>query len=342
MKYILLFALSFCLSAVYAVELNYNWKPNTSYRFLATERDDITLSAMGINTADKYITTVEFVLFIQSVDASGTAAGKLYLVNYSVKDSKGLPIASLALLPKDAVQSSITVDKKGHFTFQKEVTLVTTPKGNYLVYGKADENGAMAGVQNGPEKVEVYAEFDPKTGKLKAGYTTKTMNKTKPVTLTRNENSDEINVFPYDFLELMVMPEGNVSQGDHYDVKAGVYNIAINAKSVVNGVVILSESIVTDKSQDQFSGAADGQTEEGSFKMEEFGNVENMEGGWSEEDHEAMDMTKGMSPDLSGTFTCVFDATNGMFTGVSGNLTSSLDAMGVRMTVKSVLEMKKK
>lgn len=330
------------LSALYssAVELNYKWKANTSYRFTATQKDDISVGAMGMNTTEKFTTSVEFVLFIQSVDTAGLAKGRLFLTNYSVKDSKGMALATLAALPKDAVQSAVTVDKKGHFTFEKQVTLVTTPTGNFLVYAKADENGASAGFSNGSEKVDVYAAFDPKTGKLKAGYTTTTLNKTKPATITRNEQSDELDVFPYDFLELMIMPDGQVNQGDHYSVDAGIYNIQIDANSVVNGVVSLVENVKTDKSKDQFSGGASGQTQEGSFNMGTFGGMEGF--ATDPEDQEALAMTKAMSPEMNGTFNVVFDTNAGMFVGLKGNLSTVIDAMGMKMTVNSVLDMKKK
>lgn len=340
MKAILLVLATFLSAASFAVELNYKWKANTSYRFTAVEKDDITMSAMGMNTVEKFTTTIEFVVFIQSVDSAGLAKGRLYLTNYSVKDSRGVALATLAALPKDAVQSEITVDKKGNFTFDKKVTLVTTATGNFLVYAKADENSAASGFETESEKVDVYAEFDPKTGKLKAGYSVKTMNKTKPVTITQNEDSDELDVFPYDFLEMMIMPDGSVNQGDHYEMKSGVYNIAVQATSVVNGVATLTETISTDKSQDPFSGAASGESQEGSFSIGEFGGVRGMD--LDAEDQEAVDMTTAMSPDMSGTITAVFDSANGMFTGLKGNLTTVIDMMGVKMSVKSVLEMKKK
>jgi len=325
---------------VSALELNYKWKANTSYRFAATQKDDISMSAMGVNSTEKFTTTVEFVLFVQSVDTSGTAKGRFYLVNYSVKDAKGLSIASLAALPKDAVQSAFTVDKKGHFTFEKQVELVTTASANYLVYAKADENSASAGFDTGTEKVDVYAAFDPKTGKLKTGYTTTTMNKTKPVTITTTENSDHLDVLPYDFLELMIVPEGNVDQGDHYDTNSGIYNLQIDVVSNVNGVFNLSEKLSTDKSKDQFSGDAKGQTSEGNFEIGSFGGVEQME--LEPEDEEALEMTKSMSPNMSGAFTSVFDSTLGILTSVKGNISTSIDVMGVKMTVNSVVDLKKK
>ena len=323
-----------------ATELIYKWKANTSYTFASIQKDDVTTSAMGMNIQEKFITTIDFVLFIQSVDMNGTAKGKLFLVNYSVKDSKGTVLANLASLPKNAVQSDITVDKKGHFTFPKKVSLVTTPTGNYLVYAKADQNVASAGIQTSEEKVDVYAEFDPKTGKIKAGYTVQTLNTTKKATVKENEESDHLDVFPYDFLEMMVLPDGKVAQGDKYNVSAGIYNVEIVVKSMANGIAVLDEKISTSKNADMFQGSASGQTEEGSFNMNGFGGVETMN--IDAEDQAAIDMTKGMAPDMSGTITSNFDYTNGMFVSIGGTLTTVVDMMGMKMTVKSVLEMKKK
>ncbi len=323
-----------------ATELVYKWKANTSYSFSSLQKDDVTTSAMGMNIQEKFVTTIDFVLFIQSVDPTGLAKGKLYLVNYTVKDSKGTIMASLATLPKNAVQSDITVDKKGHFTFPKKVSLVTTATGNYLVYGKADENGASAGVETGNEKVDVYAEFDTKTGKLKAGYTVQTISTTKKASVKETEESDHLDVFPYDFLEMMVLPDGNVAQGDKYSATAGMYTVDVLVKSMVNGLANLEEKIGTNKNADMFQGAASGQTEEGSFNMGSFGGTDGME--LDAEDQAALGMAKGMAPEMNGTITANFDYTNGMFVGIGGTLNTTIDMMGMKMTVKSVLEMKKK
>ncbi len=323
-----------------AIELVYKWKANTSYSFSSLQKDDITTSATGMNIQEKFVTSIDFVIFIQSVDATGLAKGKLYLVNYTVKDSKGTTLASLTTLPKNAVQSDITVDKKGHFTFPKKVSLVTTATGNYLVYGKADENGASAGVQTANENVDVYAEFDPKTGKLKAGYTVQTISTTKKASVKETEESDHLDVFPYDFLELMVLPDGNVAQGDKYSATAGMYTVDVLVKSMANGLASLEEKISTNKNADMFQGAASGQTEEGSFNMGSFGGTDGME--LDSEDQAALVMTKGMAPEMNGTITANFDYTNGMFVGIGGTLNTTIDMMGMKMTVKSVLEMKKK
>jgi hypothetical protein len=328
------------LSSSFAAELNYKWKANSFYAFNSVVTDNITTSVMGMNVSEKYTTTVDFVLFIQSVDANGLATGRLYLTNFSVKDSKGLAVASLVNVPKDAVKSDITVDKKGNFTFAKKVTLVTTPTSNVLVYANATENSASAGIQTEGEKVDAYAEFDPKTGKLKAGYTVQTIKTTKKVSVTENEQSDELDVFPYDFLQLLVMPEGEIAVNNHYNSKAGMYSVDILVKSMTNGIATIGETISTDKSADMFEGGASGETEEGSFDMGTFGGTSQMD--LTTEDEEAINMTKSMSPEMDGALTTTFDYTNGMFVAVSGTINTKIDMMGMKMTVKSVLTMKKK
>jgi hypothetical protein len=56
----------------------------------------------------------------------------------------------------------------------------------------------------------------------------------------------------------------------------------------------------------------------------------------------AMGMAKDMAPEMNGTINSVFDYTNGMFVGIARTLTTTIDMLGMKMTVKSVLEMKKK
>jgi hypothetical protein len=74
--------------------------------------------------------------------------------------------------------------------------------------------------------------------------------------------------------------------------------------------------------------------------MGTFGGTEGME--LTEEDQAAIGMGNAMSPDMNGTMTTNFDYTNGMFISVNGTLNTTIDMMGMKMTVNSVLVMKKK
>jgi hypothetical protein len=327
-------------TTVFGQELNYMWKAGGIYSFNATITDDITTSVMGMNAKEKYITTIDFSLAIQSIDAEGTASGNIYLFNYTVKDSKGLTVATIANVPKNTVQSAITVDKKGNFTFLKKVYLLTTPTSNMLVYGSGDDNGLSAGAETNGEKIDVYAEFDPKTGKLKAGYTVATMKTTKKVTPQENEESDEIDVFPYDLLSLLALPDGKVAAGNTYSCKAGIYGVDIKVASMAAGIAKINQTIATDKSADMFSGSANGQTEEGSFDMGMSGMEDQME--MTTEDQAMMGMTKGMAPEMNGALTSSFNYTAGMFVSVGGKITTVVDMMGTKITVDSVVSLTKK
>ena len=333
---------TFTMMHASATELNYNWKANTAFNFTATVVDNISTSAMGMNINEKYVTTVDFTLFIQAVQSNGTATGRLYLTNFNVKNSAGVSVASLLNLPKDVVKSEFQVDKKGNFTFLKKVYLVTTPTSNVIVYGNASENGANAGMQVGDEKVDAYAEFDPKTGKLKAGYTVTTIKIPKKVTVKENEESDEIDLFPYDFLSCMAVPEGDLNVNDRFEVKAGMYKVNGIVKSAVSPLMVIEENISTDKNADMFQGSANVQSGDGSeqFTMEGFGGESQME--LTEEDQQAMAMTKAASPNMDGKLTTTFDYVNGMFSSIKGNINTSIDLMGVSTKVNSVIEMKRK
>jgi hypothetical protein len=341
-KLVYLLTATFTLLQVSATELNYKWKANTAYNFNANVVDNISTSAMGMNINEKYTTTIDFTLFIQSVQPNGTATGRMYLTNFNVKNSAGVSVASMLNLPKDVIKSELQVDKKGNFTFLKKVYLVTTSTSNVMVYANASENSANAGMQVGEEKVDAYAEFDPKTGKLKAGYSVTTIKTPKKVTVKENEESDEIDLFPYDFLSCMAVPEGDLNVNDRFEVKAGMYKVDGNVKSAVSPLMVLEENISTDKNADMFQGSANGQSGDGSqqFNMEGFGSESQME--LTQEDQEAMAMTKSASPNLDGKLTTSFDFVNGMFSSINGNINTAIDMMGITTKVNSVIEMKRK
>jgi hypothetical protein len=324
----------------FAVELNYKWKANSAYTYGAMITDNISTSIMGMNVQEKYLTTVDFVLAISSVDVEGTATGTLYLVNFNVKDSKGLTVASLLNLPKNAVKSEVKVDKKGNFTFLKKLQLITTPTSNALVYANVSENGVSAGAEVDGEKVEVYAEFDPKTGKMKAGYSATTISKPKKVDVKEDEQSDEIDIIPYDLLQFLILPDGDVKMNDKIEVRAGLYTVNEHVKTLTATQAIIGQKITTDKNADMFEGSAKGESEEGSFDMGTFGGTDGMD--LDTEDQAALATTNSMAPTINGELVSTFDVANGQFINSKGVITSTIDTMGVKMTCTTNFDFRKK
>ncbi len=365
----------FLLTNLFADELNYQWKAGDAINYSATITDNINMSMMGMQMKDKFTTTVDFVLLINSVDENGTANGRLYLMNFNVKNAKGIAVASLTNLPKDAVESDVTVDKKGKFTFANKLCFITTPTSNVLAIetNQNTQSPGMSGNING-RSVNAYAEFDPKTGKLKAGYSPLKMKNTRKINIKENQESDKLYAMPYDILQALSMPDGDVAVGDHYEVTSGLYNIDILVNSVNSGIAVVDQTISTNKSNDMFQTKVNAKSGDGSseFNLDtkqqnnqsnsngDMGmgmgmpDMSNMMGGnmggmgmpnenqmnLSKEDKQAMNIGKSMMPTMSGKIQTTFDNNAGIFKSVKGNINTEINAMGVKMTVNSVVDMK--
>ena len=355
-----------------ATELNYNWTKGAYYHFTATSNDQVSTSMMGMSMREEFNTVSDFVLQINSVDQNGTASGILYLINFKVKTASGTTLATLSDIPKEAIQSEVTVDRKGVFTFPRKVYLIAGTNSNILAYGNADENSASVGGQAGNMKVDAYAEFDPNTGQLKSGYSVKTMKNTTEVSVKVDEETQMIDVLPYAFLELLILPEGDVQVNDHVTMQAGIYNTEVNVRSMQNNIATINHKIFTNKAQDMFDGNATGTRGDGSSmfnmgmdveiveeeddfdNMDDFDNIDdfddmedmNMDNmatditiPMSQEDQMAMDMSKGMAPDMNGDITSEFNYTQGMFKEVKGLITTRINTMGMKMETTTRLTM---
>ncbi len=370
MKTLLLFSLLVLVSsASFATELNYQWKAGSYYHFSAIVKDDIKTSAFGMTMNDKYTTNTDFVLRIDQVNNNGLASAVLYLINFEVMNSNGQVLASLNDLPKDLLESACTVDRKGIFTFPKKLFMIMGYESNVLAYGNADENNVSVGGQAGNLKVDAYAEFDPKTGKLKSGYSVQNMKTTKEVNVRLSEESQTMDVLPYSFLELLALPEGDVMVNDQVNAQAGIYNIQVKVISLANGIASMKHTVSTNKKQDLFDGNAQGTRGDGSSmfnmgmdtemeetddwdNMEEMDDMEEMDMNWdmnnmqttttipvSAEDKAMMEISKGMAPDMSCDIISNFNYTAGMFENVNGTVTTKVNTMGMNMEVVSTLEM---
>lgn len=342
----------------HALELNYTWKVGETQYFSAKVTDDVSTSMMGMTMKDQFTTTTDFGLHIQSVNEKGTAKGILFILNFNVVDSKNTVLASLKDIPNEAIHSDVEVDKKGNFTFLNKVYMITTGNTNVLAYGNADGNSVSTGAQAGNMKVDAYAEFDPKTGKLKTGYTVKEIGNTKPVNIQVKEDSQTIDILPYDFLQFLALPDGHLKQGDHLTVQSGMYKTNFQVKTILPKLAVIEITMNTDKSADLHSakvqgGSADGTTaidmdamDMNSFFGEDmFGemDLDAAMGGsdMTQEDQAAMNMSKAMAPDMTVNLQASFNPAFGQFEMVAGNVRTKVNTMGLKMEVNSVLEMRR-
>jgi hypothetical protein len=257
-----------------------------------------------------------------------------------VVDSKGRVLASLVNLPATAIKSDFKVDAKGNFTFLKRLTLVTTAQGNVLVYAKANDTSLHVGGEAGDVSVDAYAEFDTKKGSIKAGYSIKATQPVKQIKIKVDENTDLVDVLPYDYLELLVLPEGTVSQGDMSQSTVSIYTFAILAKNISNGIAQLNYKMESDKSKSTFGSSTTIQSENSSMSME-MPNMNQMMSDLSPDEQQGMALTNQMMPSIGMDFDSFFDCNLGMFSLVKGVMNTSINAMGMKINVVSDLEMKR-
>lgn len=323
-----------------AVDFTYKWAVGKKYTFVASQIDNVTTSVMGMNMKEQFKSKTKFLMSITSVAANGNASGTLHVLDFSVIDSKGRVLATLANVPSGAIKSDFKVDTNGNFTFLKKISLVTTAQGNALVYSSATDNSLSVGGQSESIKVAVYAEFDAKSGGLKTGYTIKEAQPVKQITLKVDEDTDIIDVLPYDYLTLLALPEGKVQEGDQLQANAGIYTIDVLAKSISNGVAQLNYKMSSDKSKNPFASSATMQSENSSMTAA-MPNMHQMMSEMSIEDQQSVALTQQVLPNVTMDFDSYFDYNTGMFTKVQGIMTTILNTMGLKMEVVSNLEMKK-
>lgn len=371
MKKLLLFSLSLLIGTLAsAIELNYNWQPGKTYTFETKQVDDIStkMNMMGMNQSMKetFTTTSNFSLYITKVDPAGKATGILYLNEFKVIDSKGNVMASMDDIPSKAIVTDITVDRKGHFEFFKRITLLVTAESNILLQGSITENSASASAQGGGMKVAAYAEFDPKTGTLKAGYSVEEVKNTHEVTVTVKQEDNELEVLPYGYLEMLAMPDGDVNTGDKVKMKSGMYTTTVTAESITNQMAVINFKMNTDKTADLDATSVEAKSGDGKQNMNmgmdvdtdmdmgndhdmdmggmdmggtDMGGMEDMMGGMGMGGSEE-DMFRQSSPDMTADITCNFNTAEGMFENVEGTMTTKMNTMGLEMEVVSRLGMK--
>ena len=331
-KQIILLAIALLLatfSAFAQVKLKYSWSAGDTYRFEANQVDDITMSAMGMDMEDTFNTNTVFSLKVANVLANGNAEGMLYIESFSVTDKSGATVASLQDIPAEALKSLVEVDTKGKFTFKKIVYLIVEDGRNMLVSAdaKADQNSASASAQVGDQKLSIHAEFDPKSGTLKAGYSMETVKQPEPKTIKVKEDAQRIDVLPLAFLDLLVLPEESVVPESTFSVKMMEYVFTTNTNDVEGGIVDLDLNIKTDRSQ----GSSTDQMDD---MMCDMGSMD-MGGELS------MDMSGGApKTDLNGDISYKFDISKGIFNTLSGKITNRTKGMGLDLKAVTTLQMR--
>lgn len=321
------FFLGTCLSFT-QVNLKYKWEEGSSYRFKANQNDDVTMSAMGMNMRDIFDTETIFSLKVLNVLSDGKAEGILYIESFKVTNKNGETVANLDDIPAEALKSLVEVDAKGKFTFKRIVYLLVEGGKNILVSAsaKADLNSASASAQVGDQKLSIHAEFDPKSGTIKAGYSMETVKNPLSKTVKIKEDAQKIDILPLEFLDMMVLPEETITPGSSFQIKMMELIFTTKVNNIVDNMANLDLNIKTDRSQGSSTNSMNNM----------MGNTGSMDmgGGMS------MDMSGGAPKiDINGDISCKFDVGKGIFNSLSGKIISSTKGMGLNMKAITTLKM---
>ena len=323
-----------------AQQLAYQWKEGTIYRFSATQTDDISTSGsmggmgavggmdmgammQGTMPAMKFTTKSVFTLKIITKMPNGGAKGTFYLESFNVVDNKKNIIASLNNLPKSSVEADFLVDDKGNFTFIEIPFLVVREGVTFLVETKVKEGGMAASAEINGEKITLMAEFNPKTGQLKAGYTLATIAKPKAKKVEMKETDNTIDLIPTDFIDLLQLPQ-TTTVGE--ETKMQMFGTDITEK-----ITALNNDQATINLN--FKSSLDAQ------KFEK--DAKKMGGGTDDNDNDKDNPTPQMGQSTIADFNYQFDNKVGILKAILGNITTSQNMMGMEIkhvgTVNMVL-----
>ncbi len=340
------------------VELRYRWKKGATYRFQVVSNDSFSLSGMGVGMSGKFKTDSVFSLAIDRVLPDGSAEATLNIESFDLRDQSGRKLSGLKGLPPRALKNPVKIDEKGNFTFQEIVYLIVEESGaSSLVSGRVSPTGVSATGQAGDEQVSCYAEFDPRTGALKAGYSVKTVGKKKQKKIAVKQNAQKVDLVPRQFLELLRLPEGDLSAGQAFDTTLASYKISTEVEEITDKEARLKVSVSTSVAGSGQGGGAPGAGAmpgmpggmpgmpkvPGMPAMPSMGD-EGDEGGAEDDDGAASPaLPAGAAmPSLSidGTFRLTFDLTENMFSRLEGTLKTKAGMGGMAsMDSESAVQM---
>ena len=320
--------------------LRYKWKAGSTQKFQTTQTDVIKMGGgmMGMVAMEGnmvFKTESLFSLRIDKVMPNGSATGSFFLNQFKVTDQKGNVLASLKDLPQKAVEADFTVDAKGNFTFTEIPILIQREGGNLLVTHKIEKGEMAVSAEADGEKVTLFAEFNPKTGSLKAGYNVATIAKPKPKQVVVSKEDETIDLLPTEFLDLLALPEGPVAAGQSFKTKMYTTEITETVEDFTANIARIRFDIASSLDAQKFEKDAKkmaGDEEEG--HDDDMGMENDLPPGMG-----GGNGTPQMSQEVTGTMNLRFDNGLGMMKELSGNITSKMNMMGMETESKSTLKM---
>lgn len=239
-------------STASAVELNYRWKRGDVHRFAYRETTNFTMSGPGMNIQTTMEVGSHFDLKVLRTRPNGKADVRLNVRRLDIYQD-GAKAGAITEFPPAARSIRAEIDRKGRVKFYELVKVYRIENRMYvgITNATASRNGASmsstARTADGEEvQVDVFASFDPQTGRLSAGSTfkKKKAERKKVAQMVRQERP-HVDALPRQIFEMMVMPEGSMTAGSEQKIKHPFGGIAIRMDALEGPVATLGVRSVT-------------------------------------------------------------------------------------------------
>ncbi len=198
------------------------------------------------------LTETGFRLTITEVYPDGSAGFILSVNDFKSYMMPGKTLmASHEGLAKDALEVKGTISPKGRVVFHDEVFLVVTEK-NEKFYVRARGNGhSVSGeASDGETTVSVFAQYDPKTGRVTGGAKTTVKSPKKTVaTIKVSENDRRVDVLPKQIMEMFELPENPVRVNQTIGMRFPGASLGFQVTSYDNDIAHLRVSFDADTSE---------------------------------------------------------------------------------------------
>ena len=230
--------------STYSVVIHYHWEEGESYKYQVETRADYISSGtnMGLKqiTVESFQITSAFEIYVIKIEPDGLIYADLNLLRFEIKTTEGLQIAALFTIPHHAFSSLVTIDKQGDILFNSRLQLVLSSKAHFVVANKTEVN--VLGVNK-----EIYlnslVQFNTHDGNTN-DILTECYQESKSVIAILNEYDPVIDLIPYDFLRLFVIPGQEIEKDLPFSHHKHDYKVLITADIIGKEKIYFSSSLL--------------------------------------------------------------------------------------------------
>jgi hypothetical protein len=172
------------------------------------------------------------------------------------------------------------------------------------------------------ERVKLTCEFT-KSGTLKAGYTVATCGTPKAKTMEVAEDDEVLDLIPTDYLEMFVLPEGEVKQGQTMQMAAAGTEQTFKVAAITGNLATLNTQVGQAMSAKQ---------------MKQMGDDDAAKADGDEPDADDEEMPN-VGSETRVFISTQFDNGAGIFKGLNGKASTQMNMMGMEVTHQGTFKM---